>query len=298
MLCYVMLCYVMLCYVMLCNGSFVEIGSVTPLPQAGNPKPRVFRLEEDRAIINRYGFNSHGAEVVRARLENYDKKYGIIGVNLGKNKDTLQPVADYVQGISTLGKYGDYIVINVSSPNTPGLRSLQGREVLRDLLTQVKPSRERIKRADNRKIPLLVKIAPDLTESDKKDIANVVTDLGVDGLIISNTTIARPNTLISPFKKEEGGLSGSPLLSPSTKLIKEMFKLTHGKIPIIGVGGVSTGRDAYLKIRSGASLVQIYSSFAFEGPLVVRKIKDELTSLLVADGYKSVNDAIGVDANK
>lgn len=276
---------------------FAELGSVTPLPQPGNPLPRVFRLKEDRCVINRYGFNSQGLEVVRARLlarqehgpDSYKK--GVVGVNLGKNKLQEDATVDYVKGVQMLGEFADYLVVNVSSPNTPGLRSLQGREQLLNLLAEVKQARDDLPR----RVPLLVKIAPDLTSDDKDDIAAVVLNVGVDGMIISNTTIARPESLRSPNKDEAGGLSGPILMEPSTQLIKDMYRLTDGTIPIIGVGGVSSGHDAYRKIRAGASLVQLYTSFTYDGPAVAANIKEELTRLLLSDGFSSVEEAIGVD---
>ncbi|KAG7381548.1 Dihydroorotate dehydrogenase (quinone), mitochondrial [Phytophthora pseudosyringae] len=281
----------------------VEIGSVTPKPQPGNPKPRVFRLREDRGVINRYGFNSKGLEHAGARLERYvgsrakrqgnGHRAGVLGVNLGKNKLTEDAAADYVQGVRALGKYADYLVVNVSSPNTPGLRTLQGKIQLQSLLVRVLKARDEVAASEKRDIPLLVKIAPDLTEDDKQDIADVALDLKLDGLVVSNTTLSRPDTLQGAAKGETGGLSGLPVRDISTKVLGDMYKLTKGQIPLIGVGGVSTGQDAYDKIRAGASLVQMYSCLIYESPLAVPRAKKELAALLRRDGYESVADAVG-----
>ncbi|ETM02393.1 dihydroorotate dehydrogenase (fumarate) [Phytophthora nicotianae] len=281
----------------------VEIGSVTPKPQPGNPTPRVFRLAEDRGVINRYGFNSKGLEYVGARLERYvgsrakrqenGHRAGVLGVNLGKNKLTEDAAADYVQGVHALGKYADYLVVNVSSPNTPGLRTLQGKIQLQKLLERVLKARDEVAATEKRNIPLLVKIAPDLTEDDKQDIADVALELKVDGLVVSNTTLSRPDTLKGAAKGETGGLSGLPVRDLSTKVLGDMYKLTKGQIPLIGVGGVSTGQDAYDKIRAGASLVQMYSCLIYESPLAVPRAKKELAALLSRDGYTSVTEAVG-----
>jgi len=278
---------------------FVEIGSITPAPQPGNDKPRVFRLVEDEAVINRYGFNSDGHQAVQSRLE---QQYlarghppGILGINLGKNKTSDNAIGDYVKGVQCFSGWGDYLVINVSSPNTPGLRSLQGREQLATLIDKVLEARDSL--PVSMRHPLLIKIAPDLSEYDKEDIAAVVTRQkgGVDGIIVTNTTVARPETLKSGNKKETGGLSGKPLKELSTRTVSDMYRLTGGKLPIIGVGGISTGQDAYEKIKAGASLVQLYTALAYEGPPIVKKIKRELAELLKNDGFNSVEEAIGID---
>uniref|UniRef100_H2ZBR7 Dihydroorotate dehydrogenase (quinone), mitochondrial n=1 Tax=Ciona savignyi TaxID=51511 RepID=H2ZBR7_CIOSA len=288
---------------------FVEVGSITPLPQDGNDKPRVFRLPKDKAVINRYGFNSCGHQDAVTRLSKNISGETILGVNLGKNKESLDATKDYTEGVLKLGTYADYIVINVSSPNTPGLRSLQGRDKLKNLCTAVSFFNLESLRSDAdwahmvvaaknqlpNKPPILVKIAPDLTDHDKVDIAHVVVQSKVDGLIVSNTSIARPESLESSNKTERGGLSGEPVREMSTKLVADMYKLTHGKVPIVGVGGIWNGKDAYEKIRAGASLVQIYTSLIYEGPPVVNKIKRELNELLEINGFSNVSDAIGVD---
>ncbi|XP_069124099.1 dihydroorotate dehydrogenase (quinone), mitochondrial-like isoform X2 [Argopecten irradians] len=278
---------------------FVEVGSVTPKPQPGNPRPRVFRLSQDQAIINRYGFNSEGhTAVLDRRLRDQDRpgaREGIVGVNLGKNKESPSPIGDYVEGVKQFGAVSDYLVVNVSSPNTPGLRDMQGRERLEQLLDQVVATRNSLK--CDRKPPVLVKIAPDLTQKDREDVAAVVTKREgfIDGLIISNTTVSRPSTLQSAHKTQTGGLSGAPLRSLATDTISDMYKLTKGKLPIIGVGGISSGQDAYDKIRAGASLVQLYSALVYGGPPVVKKIKRELGELLEADGFSSVTEAVGIN---
>ncbi|XP_076109920.1 dihydroorotate dehydrogenase (quinone), mitochondrial-like isoform X3 [Mytilus galloprovincialis] len=279
--------------------SFVEIGSVTPNPQPGNEKPRVFRLKEDRAVINRYGFNSEGHDKVYNRLKVREVEPpvvvpGIMGVNLGKNKTSSYPVEDYVQGVRKFGKVADYLVINISSPNTPGLRAMQGKDMLDTLLEKVLSERDHIR---GRKPPLLVKIAPDLTDQDKKDIAEVVLNRkeSLGGLIISNTTVSRADSLKSPYKDEVGGLSGEPLKDLSTKTISDMYRLTEGKVPIIGVGGIGSGEDAYDKIKEGASLVQLYTALIYQGPPVIGKINRELSELLIKDGYKSITEAVGAN---
>jgi dihydroorotate dehydrogenase len=279
--------------------SAVEIGSVTPRAQPGNAKPRVFRLEQDRAIINRYGFNSAGVPAVKENLVKHDYGgqhaawIGIVGVNLGKNKNTseAEAVNDYVYGMRELGDLADYVVINVSSPNTPGLRALQGIEQLRALLIPVLAARDALVY----KPPVLVKIAPDLTESEKADIAKVALELRLDGIIVSNTTVARPDSLTGGHRDEKGGLSGRPLKDMSTAVLADMYRLTDGKISLIGVGGVENGRDAYEKIRAGASFVQLYTAFVFEGPWLLPRLKQQLADLLESDGFSCVADAVGAD---
>lgn len=299
---------------------FVEAGSVTPIPQEGNPKPRIFRLRQEGAIINRYGFNSEGIVVVAKRLgaqhgkrkldetsstssaSNEEVKHGgkagpgILGVNLGKNKTSGDAAADYVQGVHTLSQYADYLVINVSSPNTPGLRQLQGRKQLKDIVKKVQAARDEMQWGDEGPPPLLVKIAPDLSKQDLEDIAAVAIALRVDGLIISNTTISRPDPVSkNPVAEEPGGLSGKPLFPLSTNILKEMYVLTKGKIPLIGCGGISSGEDAYKKIRAGATLVQLYTAFAYGGPALIPEMKAELARCLERDGFKNVYEAVGAD---
>ncbi|GLR79444.1 quinone-dependent dihydroorotate dehydrogenase [Azospirillum oryzae] len=276
---------------------FVEPGSVTPRPQPGNPRPRLFRLVEQRAVINRMGFNNEGLEAFAQRLERRREKArrapGIVGANLGKNKDTADAADDYVIGVRRLAPLADYLVVNVSSPNTPGLRALQGRDPLRALLERVLEARASC--GLSRNPPLLLKIAPDLTVEDKSDIAAVALESGIDGLIVSNTTIARPDSIPAAMRSEAGGLSGAPLFEPSTSVLREIYALTGGKLPIVGVGGVATGEDAYAKIRAGASLVQLYSAMVYAGPAVVHRIRRELAELLRRDGFRSVAEAVGAD---
>lgn len=267
---------------------FVEVGTVTPHPQPGNPKPRVFRLDEDQAIINRMGFNSGGLDAVVGRLSRHARS-GIVGVNLGKNRDTDDAAADYAAGVRKAARVADYLVVNVSSPNTPGLRDLQHREVLGSLLRRLMSAREE---ADSR-VPLLVKIAPDLTPEGRRDIVQVALNTGIDGLIVSNTTVERPSDLVGRHAHEAGGLSGRPLLAPSTALLADMYRLTQGRLPLIGVGGIASAADAYGKIRAGASLVQLYTGLVFAGPGLVSEIKSGLASLLARDGFGSIAEAVG-----
>lgn len=270
---------------------FVEIGSITPRPQPGNPRPRLFRLAADGAIINRMGFNSRGLGFAAERLRRRRPADGIVGVNLGKNKESADAAADYAAGARALAPLADYLVINVSSPNTPGLRALQGRAALAGLVAAVTAARAEA--APAAPPPLLLKIAPDLTEEDKRDIAEVALGSGLDGLIVSNTTIARPATLRSAHAGEAGGLSGQPLFNPSTAALADMYRLTQGRLPLIGVGGIASGADAYAKIRAGASLVQLYTAMVYQGPGLVRRIQRELAGLLGADGFTTLAQAVG-----
>ena len=273
---------------------FTEVGSVTPRPQPGNPKPRLFRLTEDRAVINRMGFNNGGHDAMAARLAKFragPMGQGIAGVNLGRNKDSKDEVRDYVLGVERLGALASYLVVNVSSPNTPGLRTLQDRGPLMALLTAVKAARDGLA---NRP-PLLVKIAPDLASADLEDIAAVAADVGIDGIIATNTTISRPAGLRDSQKGQIGGLSGAPLKSMAKGVISDLYQLVGRDIPLIGVGGIATGADAYARIRAGASLVQIYSALVFEGPYLAARIANELADLLERDGFKSVAAAVGAD---
>src|SRR5262245_16381352 len=273
---------------------FVEVGSITPRPQAGNPKPRVFRLPDDEAVINRLGFNSAGlaAAVTNLRPRRIDP-VGIVGVNLGKNRDSADAAADYAAGTAALAPLADYLVINVSSPNTPGLRALQEAAALRELLARVQAARAAA--VAERPPPLLLKIAPDLGSADVRDIAQVALGGGVDGLIVSNTTISRPAGLRGRHATESGGLSGRPLFALSTALLGEVYRLTEGRLPLIGVGGIASGADAYAKIRAGASLVQLYTALIYHGPGLVGRIKRDLAACLRADGFATVAAAVGAD---
>lgn len=273
---------------------FVEVGSVTPRPQPGNPRPRMFRLGEDEAVINRMGFNNQGMDAAAARLARRPRR-GVVGVNLGKNKDTEDAAADYEKGVAALAAHADYLVVNVSSPNTPGLRALQGREQLDALVGRV---RSALEAAMPDPPPLLLKIAPDLTDEDERDIAAIALDGRLDGLIVTNTTITRPAGLKSPHRGETGGLSGKPLFALATDVLRRIYALTEGRVPLIGVGGIASGRDAYDKIRAGASLVQLYSALVYQGPGLVTRIKKELGALLRADGFANVAEAVGADHRK
>jgi len=271
---------------------FVEIGSVTPRPQAGNPRPRMFRLPEDGAVINRMGFNNQGVTAVADRLA-ARRRAGIVGANLGKNKDTEDAAADYEIGAARLGPLSDYLVINVSSPNTPGLRALQGRDQLEALVGRTRAALTRA--MPQGAPPLLLKIAPDLAWDDLADIAAVALDGALDGLIVSNTTVARPDSLRSGNARESGGLSGAPLFESSTAMLRRVYELTAGKLPIIGVGGIASGSEAYVKIRAGASLVQFYSAMVYHGPALVTRIKHEMLDLLTRDGFAALAEAVGAD---
>lgn len=271
---------------------FVEVGSITPKPQAGNPLPRVFRLPASRAVINRLGFNNEGIAGAEPRLRAFRAQAapGVLGINLGKNKEG-EAQADYAAGTAALARFADYLVINVSSPNTPGLRALQGRAELEGLIAAVRAE------LPDPAPPLVLKIAPDLTEADKRDIAAVAL-AGLDGLIVSNTTLARPPGLHDQAREETGGLSGRPLFEPSTRLLAEMYTLTEGRVPLIGVGGVENGATAYAKIRAGASLVQLYTALIYEGPGLVARIKRELADLLRRDGFAKVSEAVGIETRR
>lgn len=277
---------------------FVEAGTVTPRPQAGNPKPRLFRLDEDEAVINRLGFNSGGVAAFAKRLAaRRERRHapGIAGANAGKNRDTVDGAADYVACIERVAPLADYLVVNISSPNTPGLRALQARGPIEDLLTRVIAARNRATPESKNPPPLLAKVGPDLSPDQLSDIAEVALAVGVDGLIVGNTTIERPASLKSPEKSEAGGLSGAPLLQASTECLAQLYRLTKGRIPLIGCGGIASGADAYAKIRAGASLVQVYSALVFHGPSLVQRIKRELAAHLRADGFSHVADAVGRD---
>jgi dihydroorotate dehydrogenase len=270
---------------------FVEVGTVTPRAQPGNPRPRIFRLAADAAVINRMGFNSGGLGPLIARLEARRGAGGIVGVNVGRNRDSTDAVADYAEGVRRSAGLADYLVVNVSSPNTPGLRDLQARTALEELLRAVLAARD----ATGARPPLLVKIAPDLSPDERADIAAVALAAGIDGIVVANTTVARPSGLRSPEASETGGLSGYPLFAASTALLGEIYRMTEGRLPLIGVGGVASAADAYAKIRAGASLVQLYTALVFAGPALLGEIKSGLAELLRRDGFASVADAVGAD---
>ena len=271
---------------------FVEIGSVTPRPQAGNPRPRLFRLPEDHGVINRMGFNSRGHEFAAAGLAGHRRDAGLVGVNLGKNRDSGDALADYAAGIAALGRFADYLVVNISSPNTPGLRDLQQGARLRPLIDGL---RKALAALPPPAPPLLLKLAPDLDAAERREIAAAVLEGGVDGLVIGNTTTTRPPGLAGRAAGEAGGLSGRPLFAASTAVLADFHRLTGGRLPLIGVGGVASGADAYAKIRAGASLVQLYTALVYGGPGLVAAIKRDLAALLRRDGFADIAAAVGAD---
>jgi dihydroorotate dehydrogenase len=268
---------------------FTEVGTLTPLPQEGNPKPRLFRLVEDEAVINRMGFNNAGQAAASALLRNIPEqaRTGPIGINIGANKDSADRVADYVIGVRDMEALADYLTVNISSPNTPGLRALQDKAALDDLLAQVMAAR-------TRGTPVFLKVAPDLQPADIDDIVGVAMARGIAALIVSNTTISRP-ALLSRHAGEAGGLSGAPLRDMAQQRIIDFRKASGGQMPLIGVGGIASAQDAYARIRAGASLVQIYSALVYQGPGLARKINKQLARLLQADGFTNITEAIGVD---
>jgi len=272
---------------------FVECGTVTPRPQIGNAKPRLFRLTEDRAVINRMGFNNEGLEAFAARLLRRQDKPGIVGANLGANKDSADRVADYVLGLTRLWGLSDYFTVNISSPNTPGLRSLQDDKALSDLLSRVAHARAELAK-DGKDYPIFLKVAPDLVDGEAARIVEQVLTHGLDAIIVSNTTLSRDG-LRSKYKDEGGGMSGAPLFARSTDVLRDFARASGGRIPLIGVGGISSGEQAYAKIRAGASAVQLYSALVYQGPGLVRDINAYLTDQLKADGYTRLADAVGVD---
>ena len=269
---------------------FVECGTVTPKPQAGNPRPRLFRLNEDRAVINRMGFNNRGLDAFGQRLAR--RGPGIVGANIGANKDSPDRVVDYVTGLKRLWGKASYFAINVSSPNTPGLRALQTESALHDLLGRLAEASESLP-AQGR-APLFLKVAPDLQGREVETIVETCVTYGLAGVMVSNTTVSRP-PLVSEFAGEAGGLSGAPLMELSTRILAEFAQAAAGRLALVGVGGISSGADAYTKIRAGAAAVQLYSAMVFEGPGLVTQIKRDLAARLRADGFASVAEAVGAD---
>ncbi|MDB5446081.1 MAG: pyrD [Phenylobacterium sp.] len=267
---------------------FVECGTVTPLPQAGNPRPRLFRLAEDRAVINRMGFNNDGVEAFAARLAR--RGPGVVGANIGANKDSDDRIGDYVTGLTRLWGLADYFTINISSPNTPGLRALQTRAALQELLGRLAEARDALPREG--RVPMFLKVAPDLEDGEVEAIVETVLASGLAGVIVANTTVSRP-ALASRFAGETGGLSGAPLKSLATEKLRAFRQAAAGRLVLIGAGGVASGADAYERIRAGACAVQLYSALVFEGPALVGRIKRELAQRLRADGFRGVNDAVG-----
>jgi dihydroorotate dehydrogenase len=274
---------------------FVECGTVTPLPQAGNPRPRLFRLPEDRAVINRMGFNNRGLAAFEQRLAARARQ-GVVGANIGANKDSTDRVADYVQGLERLWGRADYFTVNISSPNTPGLRALQTREALQGLLTRLAKARTAL-RTQGRDYPVFLKVAPDLDEAEIEAITETAVAFGLDAIIVGNTTISRPGDLKSPHKGEAGGLSGAPLMTRSTAVLGRFHQAAAGRIALVGAGGIASGADAYAKIRAGAGAVQLYSALALQGPGLIGRIARDLAARLTADGFTSVAQAVGAPLN-
>ena len=267
---------------------FIEIGTVTPLKQFGNPKPRIFRLEDDSALINRLGFNNDGIEIIKNRIKS-EKKKGVVGINIGPNKNTKDQKNDFCIGLKNFFDIADYITVNISSPNTEGLRDFHDQEKLEDLLLAL----NKIKSENKINIPLLLKISPDIKDNQISEITDTAIKNDISGIILTNTTNSNKDKLISDFKKEEGGLSGEPLQQISTNMIKKFYKQLNGKIPIIGVGGVNSGKSAYEKIIAGASLLQLYTGLVYKGPSIVKNIKKELIQILKVEGLNNIKDAIG-----
>lgn len=287
---------------------FIEIGTVTPQPQQGNPKPRIFRDIGSHSIINRMGFPNQGSDNAyqRLRLMRDKGEFPIpVGVNIGKNRNQTDACQDYVDLVEKFFDVADYLVINISSPNTPGLRDLQMRQQLQTLLDKTMAARQAAydkMQAQDRQTrfdmpPLLVKLSPDLSEGEIYEVADICLRTNIDGLILTNTTTARPEFLPPVYRDEGGGLSGAPLSDMSTNLIRRFYKLTKGRLPIIGVGGVQSGQDAYTKLKAGASLIQLYSAFVFQGPAVVQKINSQLALAIEQDGFKNIKEVIGIEAN-
>ena len=269
---------------------FVEVGTVTPLKQFGNPKPRIFRLEGDGALINRLGFNNDGIEIIKNRIKS-DGKKGVLGINIGPNKDTKDQKNDFCLGFKNFFDIADYITINISSPNTEGLRDFHDQEKLKDLLLAL----NKIKKENKTHIPLLLKVSPDIQDNHISEIIDVATKSDISAIIITNTTDGNRDNLKSEIK-EQGGLSGEPLQQISTNMIKKFYKKLNGKIPIIGVGGVNSGKSAYEKIVAGASLLQLYTGFVYRGPSAAKDIKKELIQILKAEGLNNIKEAIGKGA--
>ena len=271
----------------------VEVGTVTPRPQAGNPKPRLFRLIEDRAVINRFGFNNEGHAAMRARLEARRGRGGLVGVNIGANKDSDDRIADYVAGISAFADLASWFTVNVSSPNTPGLRDLQARDQLAELLTRVLAARDEIAATGARRVPVLLKIAPDMVDAGLADVAEVALATKIDGLVVSNTTLDRKGLADTVRAREAGGMSGRPLFHRSTVVLARMRRLVGPELPIVGVGGIDCGEAAWEKIAAGANLIQVYSSLVYEGPGLVEKILRHLSARLTRDRLPSLSAVVG-----
>jgi dihydroorotate dehydrogenase len=278
---------------------FTEVGTITPLPQQGNPRPRVFRLFRERAVINRMGFNNEGHDAALARLVRLGKTRppsGIVGVNIGANKDSVDPVADYVAGLCKFVDVADYFAVNISSPNTPGLRDLQGPERLDALLERVIATRIQLVAAGKPWRPILVKLAPDIDDFDLSPIAETLLSRQVDGVILTNTTIARDGLKSAANRGEKGGLSGQPLFTRSTRMLAKLYRLTQGRLPLIGVGGVDSGEAALTKILAGASLVALYTGLIYQGPALIGRIKGTLKDYVESEGLANISEAVGQEA--
>jgi dihydroorotate dehydrogenase len=271
---------------------FVECGTVTPRPQAGNLRPRLFRLNEDRAVINRMGFNNQGLEAFAGRLARRAGRPGVLGANLGANKESEDRTADYCAGLRRLWCLADYFTLNISSPNTPGLRALQGRVALDELLGRINEARSALTIAD-RPRPVFLKVAPDLESDEPAAIVEACLAHGVDGLIVSNTTLERPPSLRSSWRAETGGLSGAPLMAPSTEMLRRFAEVAQKRLVLIGVGGIGSGADALAKLRAGASAVQLYSALVYEGAGLALRLRRDLAAHLRAEGFASVAEAVG-----
>jgi dihydroorotate dehydrogenase len=267
---------------------FVECGTVTPRPQPGNPRPRLFRLAEDRAVINRMGFNNRGLDAFATRLAG--RGPGVVGANIGANKDSEDRIGDYVTGLRRLWGLASYLTINISSPNTPGLRALQTRDALEELLGRLAEARNGL--PGEGAVPMFLKVAPDLEAGEIETIAETSFSHGLAGIMVSNTTVSRP-ALKSRFRDEAGGLSGAPLTGLSTRVLRDFAQASAGRLALVGVGGIGSGADAYAKIRAGANAVQLYSALVFEGPGLVEHIKRQLAQRLRADGFSSISEAVG-----
>jgi dihydroorotate dehydrogenase len=267
---------------------FIEVGTITPLKQFGNPKPRIFRLKDDGALINRLGFNNDGMKVIKNRIKSGGKK-GVLGINIGPNKNTKDQKNDFCLGLKNFFDIADYITVNISSPNTESLRDFHDQEKLKDLLLAL----NKIKKENKTDTPLLLKVSPDIKDNNISEIVDVATKNDIAAIILTNTTNGNRDNLRSEVKKEEGGLSGEPLQQISTNIIKKFYKQLNGKIPIIGVGGVNSGKSAYEKIIAGASLLQLYTSFVYRGPSIAKDIKKELIQILKTEGLSNIKEAIG-----
>ena len=277
---------------LLAGFGFVECGTTTPRPQSGNPRPRLFRLPDNAAVINRMGFNNTGHEAFAAGLAARGRG-GVVGANVGANKDSADRAGDYVAGLERLWPLADYFTLNVSSPNTPGLRDLQAKGALEELLGRVAEARRALAAGPAGERPVFLKVAPDLDAGTIEDIVEAAVRFGIDALIVSNTTISRPEGLTGPHATEAGGLSGAPLMALSTRILAEFHAAAAGRMPLIGVGGISGGADAYAKIRAGARAVQLYTALVYAGPGLVTRLKRDLAARLRADGFASVAEAAG-----